>query len=326
MRLRLAVLVALLAMGLSVAAWSQQTPSRTFDFKYTAQLAGIPTGADRVEAWLPIPVSDEHQDITALTVEAGAPVALARDAHGNQMLYAHIDDPAAEAVEIRFTARVTRREHAGTPARLSDRERREYLRAERLVPITGVIRRLAQEHTAGKTTDLEKARAIYDYVTNAMTYDKTGDGWGRGDALYACDALKGNCTDFHSLIIGMARAAGIPARFAMGFPLPSQRGEGEIPGYHCWAELYIEGRAWLPVDSSEASKRPALRDYFFGRLDENRVQLTTGRDLVLEPKQAGAPLNYFVYPYVEVDGTPLATVTRQFGYADVSGAPLPRAR
>ena len=45
---------------------------------------------------------------------------------------------------------------------------------------------------------------------------------------------------------------------------------------------------------------------FFGKLNENRVQFTTGRDIVLEPKQEGPPLNYFVYPYVEVDGKPLA--------------------
>ena len=89
-----------------------------------------------------------------------------------------------------------------------------------------------------------------------MKYDKGGTGWGRGDALFACDARRGNCTDFHALVIGMARSVGIPARFAVGLPLPHARGSGEIPGYHCWAELYVRGRGWVPVDASEAVKGP----------------------------------------------------------------------
>jgi len=86
-----------------------------------------------------------------------------------------------------------------------------------------LIARLAREQTKGLDRRLDKARAIYDYVPSIMRYDKTGEGWGRGDAIYACNVKKGNCTDFHALFIGMARAAGIPARFEIGFPLPRDR-------------------------------------------------------------------------------------------------------
>src|ERR1035438_3068951 len=95
-------------------------------------------------------------------------------------------------------------------------------------------------------------------------YDKTGKGWGRGDIYYACQERRGNCTDFHAIFIGYARALGIPARFAIGFPLPADRGEGKIAGYHCWAEFYAKGIGWIPVDASEAAKNPAKREYFFG--------------------------------------------------------------
>ncbi len=80
-----------------------------------------------------------------------------------------------------------------------------------------------QSHAEGKTQPLDKARAIYDYVFTTMRYDKTGTGWGHGDVLYACDAKKGNCTDFHSLFIAMARSQGIPGRFEIGFPLPPEK-------------------------------------------------------------------------------------------------------
>ena len=71
-----------------------------------------------------------------------------------------------------------------------------------------------------------------------MRYDKTSSGWGRGDAVWACDAKRGNCTDFHSPFIGMLRVDGIPAGFDIGFPLPENKDKGDIAGYHCWAEFY----------------------------------------------------------------------------------------
>jgi transglutaminase-like putative cysteine protease len=76
-----------------------------------------------------------------------------------------------------------------------------------------------------------------------MSDDKSGEGWGGGDTIYACDVRKGNCTDFHSLFIGMARASNIPARFVSGFPVPENANQGEIPAYHCWAKFYINGLA-----------------------------------------------------------------------------------
>ena len=65
-----------------------------------------------------------------------------------------------------------------------------------------------------------------------------------------------------------------------------------------------EGKGWVPVDISEANKNPKMKDYYFGNLTEDRVTFTTGRDIDLVPKQDGAPLNFFIYPYVEVDGKP----------------------
>jgi transglutaminase-like putative cysteine protease len=166
------------------------------------------------------------------------------------------------------------------------------------------------------TTEEEKARALYDKVTSMMRYDKRGTGWGRGDALYACDVKRGNCTDFHALLIGVARSAGIPARFAIGLPIPESVRSGEISGYHCWAELYVSGRGWIPVDSSEASKNPAKREYYFGHHDQNRLEFSKGRNLRLVPSQQGPALNFFVYPYAEVDGRSHDAVDLKFTFSD----------
>ncbi len=199
-------------------------------------------------------------------------------------------------------------------------ELERYLQPDKLVPLNGVIADLAKEHTAGDTSQLAKARHIYDYVVATMRYDKSGEGWGRGDAIWACSSKRGNCTDFHSLLIGMMRASGIPARFEIGFPLPEGKNEGDIPGYHCWAEFYLDGVGWVPVDASEAWKNPAKRDYFFGAHDVNRVFFTYGRDLRLSPEQKGDPLNYFVYPYAELNGKPLSGLQTHFAFHDVSAS------
>jgi transglutaminase-like putative cysteine protease len=318
---------ALVAAGLAGTALpAQAAASRTFDFTYRAVVRDLPSNAGRVEVWLPYPQSDAHQTIHSVRVEAGSgpaavPVEITREPReGNEAIHLLFDRPSSGEIPITVTITATRREYVRpltareNAPRPADLER--YLRPERLVPTDGRIRELALDVTKGKRTDLEKARAIYEHVTKSVRYDKSGEGWGRGDALWVCDARRGNCTDFHSLIIGMARAVGIPAKFAIGFPLPASRGEGEIGGYHCWAELYVNGIGWVPVDSSEASKNPAKTEYFFGAHDENRMQLSVGRDLTLAPRQKGEPLNFFVYPYVEVDGRPHTTVERKFAFRD----------
>jgi transglutaminase-like putative cysteine protease len=118
--------------------------------------------------------------------------------------------------------------------------------------------------------------------------------------------------------MSLARSQKIPAKFEIGFPLPEQPGPGEVAGYHCWAKFRPEGKGWVPVDISEANKNPNLRDYYFGNLTENRVAFSTGRDLELVPRQDGPPVNFLIYPYVEVDGKeyPQGKIQKKFTYKD----------
>jgi len=211
-----------------------------------------------------------------------------------------------------LSSEATRWESTGSDEVLSNEARADYLKPEPLVPLDGPIRALALEAIRDRDTDAEKARAIYEKVVGLLKYDKSRTGWGRGDALFACDARRGNRSDFHALVIGMARSVDIAARFAIGLPLPDERGTGEIAGYHRWAELYVRGRVWVPVDASEAAKRPTTRGYFFGHHDENRLEFSRGRHLTLTPAQQGPPLNFFVYPYAEADGRPHEAIDHKF--------------
>ena len=76
----------------------------------------------------------------------------------------------------------------------------------------------------------------------------------------------------------------------------------------------------MPIDASEAAKDPAKREYFFGAHDENRVEFTIGRDLILQPQQREEPLDYFIFPYAEVDGKAFSSVERSLAYHDLSNA------
>lgn len=316
----------LAVMAVASSAAPTDAHERRFQIRYAAAITGLPADAKVVRVWLPSPQSDAWQTISNVSVESPYPQTPKQEPeYGNSILYFEGPPPAAGILNIVMTFDVTRREYVNRPgsasaaadhddARLVERFRKP----DRLVPLDGKIAGVAREATQGHTTDRDKARAIYEYVTTHLHYDKSGTGWGHGDAIWACDNKRGNCTDYHSLLIGMARSVGIPAKFEIGLPVPTDEPEGPIGGYHCWAAFYLEGLGWVPVDSSEASKFPEKRDYFFGALDTNRVRLSVGRDITLDPRQDGATVNYFVYPYVEVDGKPFAGVSQSFAYHDLA--------
>lgn len=307
----------------AVLAPAQET--RHFTFHYGFTVKNIAAG-EKVRVWIPAAHSDAFQEVKVISAKGDLPLKKTHESRdGNEMYYAEISKAKQAELHFEIIYDVERHErltlgvaipHLMT-VKLSDRERKEDLAPDALVPVTGLPAELAAKVTEGKTSPLDKARAIYDYVFTTMRYDKTGTGWGRGDVLYACDAKKGNCTDFHSLFIAMARSQGIPARFEIGFPLPTDKHSAEIAGYHCWSDFFEPEHGWIPVDISEAWKHPEKRDYFFGAHDAHRMQFTMGRDLRLSPAQDGAPLNYFVYPYVEVGGKTYPNVSPAFSFADV---------
>ena len=306
--------------ALAYGAVTAEPKQRHFLFSYKVKVKDIPQGEMRL--WIPVAPSNGEQTVRLAKVTAPVPLEAKKEGeYGNSLLYGSVKGPAKD-LEIELQYEVTRIEKKGNLtgsgiAPASKEELARFLAPDRLVPLNDRIRKLAAEVTAGKTSPLAKARAIYDYTVDNLTYDKSGTGWGRGDINHACDAKSGNCTDFHALFIGLCRASGIPARFIIGFPVPEGEKEGSIGGYHCWAEFYIEGKGWIPVDASEASKNKARKEYYFGNLCENRVEFTRGRDILLEPPQQGEKLNYFIYPYAELDGKPYDKIERSFSFREV---------
>lgn len=333
----LGALSSLAARGRSPRPTQPAVPSRSFAFTYQVHVPPEKEATGHLLLWIPLPQSDQYQNIQNLSIDSVIQHTQGRESEYDNLfaLFRPTTAQRQAGFDITLQFQATRFEHkvsldtesaklvslkSSTPPDLQ-----RYLQPDNLIPLNGVIAQLASQNTASDSTTLAAARHIYDYVVATMRYDKSGQGWGRGDAIWACTSKRGNCTDFHSLFIGMMRASGIPARFEIGFPLPESKTDGDIPGYHCWAEFYLGGTGWVPVDASEAWKNPAKHDYFFGAHDVNRVLFTYGRDLHLSPEQQGPPLNYFIYPYAELDGRPFSAFQTHFSFRNLPPAPVSAA-
>jgi len=307
-------LMAVLALaGLTVPALAEDrtdpwTTVARYELVYRVHVRELAPAGGEVSLWVPYPAENPDQRVVTAHIDSPWPERVTREEkYGNRMVYVQGKaDAAVPDLAMRFV--IERHPSKGTSA--SGTAEEAYLRPalyqmpDRMIPLSGVIRDIAEREGRGTETRPAKIRAFYDYVYRTMSYDKSGSGWGRGDAVWACENKRGNCTDFHSLFIGMLRSQGIPARFLIGFPIPDSD-DGTIPGYHCWAEFYDEQRGWLPVDASEAKKK-GMADAYFGTIPNDRIEFTAGRDIVLAPPQRGEPLNYFVYPYAEAEGRPVA--------------------
>jgi transglutaminase-like putative cysteine protease len=276
--------------------------SDSFQFFYRVELPEINGPA---KLWIPIATTDNFQTVEITSMDVPVEYKLLKDKEfNNTILYLEPGSrQSLKAIEIAYS--VTRIEKGPIEDALPGAM---HLSENRTMPVGGRFAEIAKEAYRGRDANaLMKARALYDYIIDNMRYMKYGN-YGRGDANYACDVRTGNCSEFHSFFISLARSAGIPARFAVGASIPSERDDGGIDGYHCWAEFYAEGK-WWPVDISEANKYTALATYYFGHHPANRIEFSRGRDLNVEPGPVSGPINFLAYPLLEINGKEAATKT-----------------
>ncbi|NOY88868.1 MAG: transglutaminase domain-containing protein [FCB group bacterium] len=289
-----------------------------FSFSYRFTIQNLPSDAQEVEIWIPLPTNSQYQKVTQYSINSPFSHQIIEDAqYKNRIISLKSGGNIPQNVTISLNLDIIRQEVDPTYQKnmvSNQQDLKRFLQPDSLVPITGKIALEAQAVVNDNMTPWEKIKALYEHLNRTMKYDKTGTGWGNGDAIYACDYRKGNCTDIHSLFIGMVRSLGIPARFTIGFPLPENKAQGAVNGYHCWAEFYLKDQGWVPVDISEAIKHPEKREYYFGHLDPNRISFSTGRDIKLNTNYGVESLNYFIYPYVLVDGKPFYDIKKSFRF------------
>lgn len=323
------VSAAALLVAVSLASSSLAAPAvatRSLEMTTVTHVPAMPAGSHQLRIWIPLPYTgtDAYQKVSQLKIESPVPYHVDREpVFGDRYAYLAVKPSQAEKpFDIRISFHVERFEHRVSLAGSSSApsvphvELARYLQPDKMIPLDGEIGQLSAEQTKGAHGPIEKAHQIYNYILATMHYDHAGTGWGHGDAVWACNSKHGNCTDFHSLFIGMARAAGVPARFQIGLALPPNAHSGAIASYHCWAEFYAKGIGWVPIDAAKASQDPSKEKYFFGAIDTDRVMFSMGRDIRLAPAQQGEPVNYVVYPYAELDGKPYDAITHDASFRD----------
>lgn len=270
-----------------------------------------------VRVWLPVPQNGDDQVIEDVKFNAGdAKAELTTDETGNQMLYVEWDkdaDPATRKATLSFHAsrnEVLRPELKEEGEIGADMD--EYLKETSTIIFSDEIVATAEEITQGQDTVLGKARAVYDWVIANMNRDNDVIGCGKGEVCELLNTKAGKCTDINSMFVALCRAAGVPAREMFGVRMNAEVITGN---QHCWAQFYLPGTGWVYADPAdvlkavltnswdkEQAEAKELQEYYWGNVDEKRVELSAGRDIVLSPAQNGEALNNFGYPYAEVDG------------------------
>jgi transglutaminase-like putative cysteine protease len=289
------------------------------EFDLSAHEAG-----KEVRLWVPYPVSDADQLISDIKIRGDytSSGVYTDRVHGNPILFAFWDkDAQSRTLTFSFSAKrneVIRRSFPAQETSWDPADYRSYLAATSLGPIDGDVKKLADRITRGQKGVQAKARAIYEWTCKNMYRDPNTRGCGKGDVCSLLARPGGKCTDISSVFIALARASGVPAREIFGIRL-GKKPEEEITNYqHCWAEFYLPGYGWVPVDPADVRKAMLVEDlkaedpktaeyqgYFWGGIDPYRIKLSVGRDIVLNPPQTGEPLNTFGYPFAQVGDGPI---------------------
>jgi transglutaminase-like putative cysteine protease len=295
-----------------------------------------PRGVSR--AWVPLPMTDDtdwQKTVGSTWTGNAARAQVASDGkYGATMVFAEWRDGEAAPV-IEVTSRFMTRDRAvdlGKPVpnaeRLAGADRAFYLAPTELIPTDGIVRKTALEVTKGAKTDVEKARAIYEWVVdNTFRDPKTrGCGWGDIKSMLESGNLGGKCGDLNAMFVGLARSVGVPARDVYGVRVArSEHGYASLGvgspnvtrAQHCRAEFFAAGYGWVPVDPADVRKvvleEPpgklavndpkveAARKRLFGSWEMNWLAYNMGHDVKL-PNSSGPKLPYLMYINAETGG------------------------
>lgn len=313
-------IIIVVLMFVSSNAWAGISSGR---ITMTIDLSGH--GYDKAaDLWIPYPVSNANQHISNISIEGNwsASGVYTDRVFNTPMLHARWEDGVEERKLI-FSFDVTRdeviqRDFPAKEAAWDPADYAKYLSATRLGPIDGEVKALADTIVAGQTTVLGKAKAIYDWTCENTYRDPETRGCGFGDVYRLLKEPGGKCADISSIYVALARAANVPSREIFGIRQGKKSVQDISTWYHCWAEFYLPGYGWVPVDPADVRKKMlkenlgladektiAARAYFWGGIDPYRLKLSEGRDIVLNPPPSGDPINYLMYPHARVGGKTL---------------------
>jgi transglutaminase-like putative cysteine protease len=296
---------------------------RRFEITYRLNLQEQKTSA---RVWVPVPQDAlDYQRVIDLSWRSPVPTFVLWERASRAPIVSAAWTESTSPRDVEITAQVATRDRAGFYPDISSEERAEYLRPTASSPTDGIVFAKAREIVGARTEPIEKARAIYDWIVDNTFRRAETRGCGLGNIAFMLETgdMGGKCADINSLFVGLARAAGLPARDFFGIRAAESRvskslgKSGDITkAQHCRAEVFIESKGWLPVDPADvrkvvleeevpvdSEKVHALRERLFGNWEMNWVGFNYARDFTL-PGQKEGPIGFLMYPYAETsDGT-----------------------
>lgn len=358
-----AAAVAGFALSTAVSAGAEEvTAWRTFEVTTRVEVLN-PAGTTRV--WMPVPFAQntpfQKTIRNSLHCEGGSARRIRDGGTGGLELIA-AEFPAGAKPVLTLTSSVSTRNwtvDVGEPARQRNTNAAglaAYLQPTKLVPTDGIVKQRAVEITRSAKTDLEKARAIYEWIVENTYRNPKTRGCGIGNVRFMLESgdLGGKCADLNALYVGLARAAGLPARDVYGIRVgPSHLGykslgaasDNVTKAQHCRAEVFLNDYGWVPVDPAdvrkvmleeppgnrsledEAVKRARTR--LFGFWEMNWIAYNYAQDVTL-PGSSGPPVHFLMYPQAETAEGRLDSLdpehfayritSREIGFASVRSA------
>ncbi len=314
----------LLAEAVAPAGW------RTFEVTTRIEVLK-PSGTTLI--WAPgaltVKTPFQHTLSNKFHADGGSVHTVQNKSDGLDIVCAKFPDRAKPVLSI--TSRVATKDYAvdlSAPGRGPKTSRAEldyFTRATSLLPTDGIVRDTAMQITSVAHTDVEKARAIYEWIVANTARNPKTRGCGLGDIRFMLETkdLTGKCADLNALYVGLARAAGLPARDVYGIRVAKSElgykslgasSEKITKAQHCRAEVYLQEHGWVPVDPADVRKvvleeppgnRPLdddmvsrARTRLFGSWEMNWMAFNFAHDVTL-PGSSGKPVPFLMYPQAE---------------------------
>jgi transglutaminase-like putative cysteine protease len=319
----------LFAEGATADGW------RTFEVATRIEVLK-PIGTTRI--WMPAALTRKtpFQNTVSNTFSAEGGTAKLIDSQNDSLGIISAEFPAGVKPVLLATSRVATRNLAvdlsksGKAPKQDHADLNHFLKPTKLLPTDGIVKETANEITKGANTDVEKARAIYEWIVDNTFRDPKVRGCGRGDVRFMLETgdLGGKCADLNALYVGLARASGLPARDVYGIRVAKSEfgykslgasSEKVTKAQHCRAEVYLTGFGWVPVDPADVRKvvleeppgnRPlsdemvaTARKRLFGSWEMNWMAYNFAQDVEL-PGSSGTTLPFLMYPQAQTaEGT-----------------------
>ncbi len=303
---------------------------RTFEVTTRVQVLK-PSGATRI--WLPAPLISEtpFQKTLSASYQPQGGEAKMIDIKIDSLGIVAAEFPSGVTPVLTFTSQVATKNYVvdlSTPSKApkeAPADLQYFSRPTKLLPTDGIVKTNAAEITSNSKTDVEKARAIYEWIVDNTFRDPKTRGCGVGDIRFMLESkdLGGKCADLNALYVGLARAAGLPARDVygirvgkseMGYKSLGASTETVTKSQHCRAEVYLSDFGWVPVDPADVRKvvleeppgnRPlddamvkSARARLFGSWEMNWMAYNFAHDVAL-PGSNRAPVGFLMYPQAE---------------------------